>query len=68
MTSRWPDGTGAHAARCTYAVTVLSGLRDDRGRPNARVRVLAVLLALLLAGPLTLLVARVLSSVLGALY
>jgi hypothetical protein len=49
-------------------VSVLSGLRDDRGRPNARVRVLAVLLALLLAGPLTLLVARVLSSVLGALY
>jgi len=28
-------------------------MRDDRGGPNLRMRVLAVVLALLLAGPLT---------------
>jgi hypothetical protein len=28
-------------------------MRDDRGGPNFRMRVLAVVLALLLAGPLT---------------
>ena len=32
---------------------VLSEMRDDRGGPNFRMRVLAVVLALLLAGPLT---------------
>jgi len=35
---------------------VLSGLRDRTGAPNLRVRALALVLALLLAAPLTLLV------------
>lgn len=47
---------------------MLSGLRDPRGRPSLRVKVLAVLLALLLAGPLTLLVAELLRALLSALY
>ena len=40
-------------ARGTYPGPVLSGLRDSRGRPNLRVKVLAIVVALLLAGPLT---------------
>jgi hypothetical protein len=47
---------------------VLSGLRDERGRPNGRVRLLAIVLALMLAGPLTILVVRTLVNLLGALY
>jgi len=46
---------------------VLTQMRDRRGGPNWRMRVLALVLALLLAGPLTALVvqgaARALSSV-----
>ena len=30
---------------------MLSGMRDPRGGPNTRIRLLALLLALLLAGP-----------------
>ena len=45
---------------------MLSDMRDPRGGPNRRMRVLALLLALLLAGPLTALVlqgaARALSA------
>lgn len=37
---------------------VPSNLRDRRGRPTARVRLLALVLALLLAGPLTLLLVQ----------
>jgi hypothetical protein len=47
---------------------VLSGLRDHSGRPNTTVRVLAVVLALMLAGPLTILVLRLLAGVVGSLY
>jgi hypothetical protein len=47
---------------------VLNGLRDERGRPNARVKVLAVVLALMLAGPLTVLAVRVIAGVVDALY
>jgi hypothetical protein len=47
---------------------MLNGLRDERGRPNGRVKLLAVVLALMLGGPLTLLVLRVLADVVGALY
>lgn len=39
---------------------MLSSLRDQKGRPRARVRVLAIVLALLLAGPLTVVILRVL--------
>lgn len=41
-----------------YAGAVLSGLRDSSGRPNTRVKVLAVVVALLLAGPLTAVLLR----------
>jgi hypothetical protein len=43
---------------------VLSQMRDKQGRPNLGVRALAVLVALLLAGPLTLLVIDVVQRVL----
>jgi len=44
---------------------VLSGLRDRTGRPTVRVRLLAAVLALLLAGPLTALLLRFLLSAAG---
>ncbi len=47
---------------------VLSRMRDERGRPNGRVKLLALVLALLLAGPLTVLVVRALVGLVGALY
>ena len=46
---------------------MLSGLRDPSGRPNARVKVLAVVVALLLAGPLTVLLLRGLLAVVDLL-
>jgi hypothetical protein len=46
---------------------VLSALRDPSGRPNLRVRALAVVVALLLAGPLTVAVVRVLMAVVDLL-
>jgi len=39
-------------------------MRDSRGGPNLRVRVLAIVVALLLAGPLTLFVLRAAARVL----
>lgn len=47
---------------------MLGSLRDSRGRPNALVKLLALVVALLLAGPLTLLVVRLVDGVLSALY
>ena len=47
---------------------MLSALRGRDGRPNALARLLGVAVALLLAGPLTVLVVRVVSSVVDALY
>lgn len=47
---------------------MLTVLRDRSGRPNLRVRVLALLLALLLAGPLTALLASFLVGVVRSLY
>lgn len=47
---------------------VLSTLRDGRGRPNLRVRALALVLALLLGGPLTVLLARVAVGLVASLY
>jgi hypothetical protein len=49
--------------RAPTLVTVLSGLRDSSGRPNTRVKVLAVVVALLLAGPLTVFLLRGLATV-----
>jgi hypothetical protein len=46
---------------------VLSGLRDSSGRPNLRVKVLAVVVALLLAGPLTVALLRGLMAVVDLL-
>jgi hypothetical protein len=46
---------------------VLSGLRDPNGRPSLRVKVLAVIVALLLAGPLTILVLQGLRAVVDLL-
>ena len=43
---------------------VLSEMRNDRGRPNWRMRVLAVVLALLLAGPLTVFLLQAAAKVL----
>lgn len=62
-----PDAACCSAGAPTL-VTVLNGLRDERGRPNARVKLLAVLVALMLAGPLTVLVVQVLVNLVGALY
>lgn len=47
---------------------MLSALRDGRGRPNLRVRLLALTLALLLAGPLTVLAVQVAMGLVGSLY
>ena len=41
-------------------------MRDRSGGPNRRTRALALLLALLLAGPLTVLVLRVLAQAVDA--
>lgn len=46
---------------------MLSGLRDSSGRPNVRVKVLAVVVALLLAGPLTAVLLRGLLALVGML-
>ena len=47
---------------------MLTQMRDKRGGPNRRMRVLALLLALLLAGPLTALVLQGAVRVLSAAY
>ena len=47
---------------------VLGALRDESGKPNALVRGLALVVALCLAFPLTLLVLRLLERVLRAAY
>lgn len=39
-------------------------MRDQRGGPNLRIKLLAILVALLLAGPLTLLVLQALGKIL----
>ena len=54
-----PTGSG-----CDTVGSVLREMRDRTGGPNVLVRALALLLALLLAGPLTLLLARALVGVL----
>jgi hypothetical protein len=59
---RPPAGRGAPTLD-----TVLSGLRDSSGRPNARVKVLAVVVALMLAGPLTVFLLRGLSALVDLL-
>lgn len=50
-----------------HALPVLSSLRDRRGRPNTRVRLLAIVLALLLAFPLTALAWAALADLVSAL-
>ena len=47
---------------------MLSEMRDPRGGPNRRMRLLALVLALLLAGPLTALVLQGAARVLSAAY
>ena len=47
---------------------MLSEMRDPRGGPNLRMRVLALVLALLLAGPLTALVVQGAARALSAAY
>jgi len=47
---------------------VLSEMRDQRGGPNRRMRALALVLALLLAGPLTALVLQGALRILAAAY
>lgn len=42
---------------------VLSSMRDPRGGPNLRIKLLALVVALLLAGPLTLFVLQALGKV-----
>ena len=51
--------------RLCHRVRVLSDMRNRSGAPNALMRALALLLALLLAGPLTVLVVRAAVSALG---
>jgi hypothetical protein len=70
-----PDGSArrrdrreaSRGARGAYAGQVLSGLRDSSGGPNLRVKVLAVVVALLLAGPLTVALLRGLMAVVDLL-
>ena len=45
---------------------MLKEMRDQRGGPNRRMRLLALLLALLLAGPLTVLVVQGAARVVSA--
>jgi hypothetical protein len=45
---------------------VLGSMRDRDGRPNLAVRALGILLALLLAGPLTIVLARGLRALVDA--
>jgi hypothetical protein len=59
---------GAARPGTSYDEGVLSGLRDSSGRPNVRVKVLTVVVALLLAGPLTIVVVRALLAVLELLF
>lgn len=40
-------------------------MRDSRGGPNLGIKLLAIVVALLLAGPLTLLVLRAVTTLLG---
>ena len=40
-------------------------MRDSRGGPNLRIKVLAIVVALLLAGPLTVFVLQAAAKVLG---
>ena len=47
---------------------MLSEMRDPRGGPHLRMRVLALVLALLLAGPLTALVLQGAARALSAAY
>ena len=47
---------------------MLSEMRDPRGGPNRRMRALALVLALLLAGPLTALVVQGAARVVSAAY
>ncbi len=51
---------GPHRQRLCHRGGVLNGMRDRSGAPNLRVRALALVLALLLAGPLTVLLVRAL--------
>lgn len=54
--------------RCVTLVGVLGSLRDySTGKPKARVRLLAVVVALLLAGPLTIVVLRLAGALLDLL-
>ena len=48
-----------------HRVRVLSDMRNRSGAPNLLMRALALLLALLLAGPLTVLVVRAAAAALG---
>jgi hypothetical protein len=45
-------------AACATLAVMLREMRNGRGAPNAAVRALALLLVLLLAGPLTVLVVQ----------
>ena len=60
----WPAGlgrrvwTGGRGRRPWQSGRVLSEMRDRSGGPNWRMRLLAVVLALLLAAPLTALVVQ----------
>lgn len=53
-----PRPRGAVAARVCFAPLVLSSMRDASGGPNRRMKLLALVVALLLAGPLTLALLR----------
>lgn len=56
-------GGGESACLC-HPGGVLSSMRDSRGGPNLGIKLLAIVVALLLAGPLTLLVLRAAAKVL----
>jgi hypothetical protein len=49
-----------------HAGGVLSSMRDSSGRPNGRVRALAIVVALLLAAPITVAVLRGAAAVVRA--
>lgn len=52
------------STRLCHPGRVLSSMRDSRGGPNLGIKLLAIVVALLLAGPLTLFVLQALGKVL----
>ena len=62
MTKIAVEGRAGDRCLC-HPGRVLSSMRDPRGGPNLRIKLLALVVALLLAGPLTLFVLQALGKI-----